>query len=416
MIKKYCIVGAGSRGYYMFAKSLHNQFQDCARLLAVCDINQTRARFYKTIDENIRIYSDFDLMIDTEKPDCVIITTMDRFHAHYIIRALEKGCDVITEKPMVVTEKSCIEVFEAEKRTGKKVIVTFNYRFMPYVARIKELLMSGIIGKIYAINFEYLLGKPHGADYLRRWHARMENCGGMLVHKSTHHFDLINWMLEDEPLSVTAQGFLDYYGTARGEEAGGNCRKCPRKKSCEFYLNIEKDPLLNELYVKAEHEDGYIRDNCVFADDKNIYDNMSASIRYSKGTLLTYSLNLFNPYEGFKLMITGDKGRIEAYEYMSGLHTMESAENLRRIDVVTGPDMRITYSFKDSGGTHGGGDSRMMEMIFRGGIEDKLNQFPTAYDGAKSILIGICANESIKSGKKVEIKPILDKIKNIINS
>lgn len=412
-MKRYCIIGAGHRGYIMFARKLYDDFKDCAKVTALCDPNTTRMKYYQsTIDKDLRLYTDFDEMLDTEKPDAVIVTTVDGLHAKYIIHALDKGYDVITEKPMTINEQWCMDIFEAQKRNNRKVIVTFNYRFMPYVSKIKELLMQNIVGKVHAVNFEYLLGKPHGSDYLRRWHANMKNSGGMLIHKSTHHFDLVNWLLEDEPVSVTAMGSLDFYGP-NGPFRGETCRNCAHTKECEFYFDMRKDPFYNEMYAKAEHEDGYIRDNCVFKDDKDIYDNMSASVRYAGGALLTYSLNLFNPYEGFKMTITGEKGRIEAYELMSGLQSMESKESVRRIEVIPNGEEKIIYRFSDSGGTHGGGDDRLLRMIFRGDVEDRLHQFPTAFDGAKSILIGVCANESIRTGRKVEIKPILDRIREI---
>ena len=100
---------------------------------------------------------------------------MDRFHHEYIIRSLEAGCDVITEKPMTIDDVRCRAILEAEKRTGRRVIVTFNYRFAPYVTRVKELLREGVIGKVLSVDFEWILDTRHGADYFRRWHRRKEN-------------------------------------------------------------------------------------------------------------------------------------------------------------------------------------------------------------------------------------------------
>ena len=116
-------------------------------------------------------------MLKEAKPDAVIVTTVDRYHHEYIIRALEAGCDAITEKPMTTDAEKCNQILEAEKRTGKKVIVTFNYRFVPYVTRIKEMLKAGVIGEILNIDFEWILDTRHGADYFRRWHRYIENSG-----------------------------------------------------------------------------------------------------------------------------------------------------------------------------------------------------------------------------------------------
>lgn len=127
------------------------------------------------------------------KPDIVIVTTTDRYHHEYIIKALEMDCDVITEKPMTIDEEKCNAILEAEKRTKRNVTVTFNMRFAPLIMRIKEILKQDTIGQILSVHFEWFLDTSHGADYFRRWHRRKENSGGLLIHKSTHHFDVVNW-------------------------------------------------------------------------------------------------------------------------------------------------------------------------------------------------------------------------------
>ena len=165
-----------------------------------------------------------------------------------------------------------------------------------------------------------------------------------------------------------------------------------------------------DLYQECEKEDGYIRDRCVFDNRIDIYDNMSVSVRYKQGTLLTYSLSLYNPYEGYKLNIVGEKGRIEAFDFMTGLN---SGQKTRKFDIIYSEHERQTVEFTEAGGSHGGGDVKMLDMLFRGGIPDTYNQFPTAYDGAKSIMVGIAANESIKTGKKVDVSEFLDSLKKL---
>ena len=208
-------------------------------------------------------------------------------------------------------------MLEAERRTGKTITVTFNYRFQPYVTRAKELIRAGAIGDVLSVDFEWLLDRSHGADYFRRWHRRMENCGGLLVHKSTHHFDLINWWIEDEPALVSAFGERRFYGPTRAER-GERCSTCSHTKTCEFFKDYAHDPNYKALYFDAEHEDGYWRDGCVFSDDIDIYDTMSVSARYRRGILLSYSLNAHCAYEGWRAAINGTRGRMELLEIESG--------------------------------------------------------------------------------------------------
>ena len=404
-MKKLAIVGAGHRCYRAFAKKLYEKYPGKYKIVGVCDKNIKRAEYYRdTLDENIKVYRecDFDLMIDETKPDAVMVTTPDCYHHEYIIRALKRGCDVFSEKPLTVDEEKCLAIREAEKETGKKVTVTFNCRFMPYFAKLKELMMSGIIGKPLAIHYEYVLNTCHGGDYFKRWHRFLENSGGMMVHKATHHFDIINWILDDEPKSVSAQGALLYYGNEE-RACGDRCSTCEKKESCEAYENLIDNEFFKKMYFDAEGEDGYIRDHCAFKSDTDIYDSMSVSVAYKKGTLLTYSLNLFNTDEGYTLNIIGEKGRIETSTFFEG-DKFKIIVRYRdgRVDEITFP--KVT-------GGHAGGDIRLLSMLFGGVTEDPLGQCSDSFDGIKSAMIGIAANKSIKEGVRVNLTPILDKMR-----
>ena len=116
--------------------------------------------------------ADFSRMLAETKPEVVIVTTVDAFHHDYIVRAMEAGCDVITEKPMTTNADACRQILAARQRTGKKCRVTFNYRYSPPRAQVKDLLMSGEIGDVLSVDFHWLLNTHHGADYFRRWHSQ----------------------------------------------------------------------------------------------------------------------------------------------------------------------------------------------------------------------------------------------------
>src|SRR5690625_2503730 len=169
---------------------------------------------------NTYMAHEFDDMIATEKPDIVIVTSVDRTHHTYIVRALELGCDVITEKPMTVDAEKTQEIIDAINKTGNEVRVTFNYRYAPHNTKIREIIRDGVIGDVYSVNFEWALDTQHGADYFRRWHRNKNNSGGLLVHKSTHHFDLVNFWLNTTPDTVYATGGLRFYWKENAEARG----------------------------------------------------------------------------------------------------------------------------------------------------------------------------------------------------
>ena len=404
--KKYVLVGASGRALYMYGLPLKERFSGVAEVVGILDVNPVRAEKVREMAGlTCKVYSDFDAMVKETRPDVSIVTTVDRFHHLYIVKSLEAGLDAITEKPMTIDAEKCNAILEAEKKTGKKVIVTFNYRFAPYSTRIKELLLEGAVGKVLSVHFEWLLDTSHGADYFRRWHRRMENSGGLLVHKATHHFDIVNWWLEEEPSLVMAYGSLRFYGPTR-KERGERCLNCKYKKTCEFYFDLTAEGGFpsKQIYLETEKADGYYRDRCVFSDEIDIYDTMSVNVEYSGGAFLSYSLTAHSPYEGFKASINGTGGRMEIAEYHSGQRASEPAYYL---DLYNRKGEKVNYTVPKAIGGHGGGDEKLQDMLFRGGIPDPLGLQAGSYAGAISILIGASANKSIHEGKLIRIKDLV---------
>ena len=403
-MRRYALAGASSRSLGMYARPISEHYRESAEVVGIYDINKSRAAYVSSQSGDFPVFDDFDAMLERTQPDCVIVTTMDRYHHQYMIRALEAGCDAITEKPMTIDDEKCRAILSAEARTGRRVIVTFNYRFQPYVTRIKELLRAGAVGDVLSVDFEWLLDTRHGADYFRRWHRRKENSGGLLVHKATHHFDMVNWWIEDDPEIVHAFGLRRFYGPTR-EERGERCSTCSYARSCEFYVDYRSDPLMKSLYFDAEHEDGYYRDGCVFSDQIDIEDTMSVSARYMHGPLLTYSLIAYSPYEGWKASITGTRGRMEMQEFQSGPFSEGSRD---RITVYSHRGEMVIYDLPQPEGSHGGGDALLWERLFGTQVRpDPLNHMAGSRAGAMSILVGVAANRSMSTGATVRIADLM---------
>ncbi|GAB3855181.1 Gfo/Idh/MocA family protein [Dactylosporangium cerinum] len=215
MHTRYAIVGTGSRAE-MFTRALTGPHRDTCALVALADPEPHRLAVHNArLPAPVPTYpaTEFRRMLHEEKVDVAIVTTVDRVHDEYIVAALEAGCDVLTEKPMTVDAQRCARILDAVRRTGRRVRVTFNYRYNPFHETFKRLIADGEIGEVGSVHFEWLLDVRHGADYFRRWHRAKANSGGLLVHKSGHHFDLVNWWLDDDPAEVYAQGRLFFYGS-----------------------------------------------------------------------------------------------------------------------------------------------------------------------------------------------------------
>ncbi len=436
--KRYAVVGVGGRSK-MYVKALASTHREHGELVALCDPNSVRLEYAnEQLSEEfgakpVATYSprDFETMISRERVDTVIVTSIDRTHHDYIVRAMEAGCDAISEKPMTVDAEKCSAINDAIRRTGKNLTVTFNYRYAPRNSRVKEVLLSGAIGEIKSVHFEWLLDTSHGADYFRRWHRDKRNSGGLMVHKATHHFDLVNWWINSTPKSVFAVGDLVFYGKENAEKRGltefydrstGNsiARRDP------FALHMDSKEKLRRTYLEAEHEDGYRRDQSVFSDGISIEDDMSVLVRYNSGASMTYHLTAYSPWEGFRIAFNGTKGRLEYnVTEVSYISTSDSdIHGEQAIDKKGHPadipaelvlhrhwqePEYIPFEQTDESG-HGGGDTRLLNDLFIGGERDPLGRAADHVAGTDSILTGIAANIAMAEKRPVDVNELRNRV------
>ncbi len=404
--KRIALVGCGIRGLGLWGKPIVDGYADLVQFVGLCDNNPGRLELGKRyLGVDCPVFTKFDEMMRVAKPDTVIVATVDNTHDEFIIKGMEMGADIITEKPMTTDEVKCRAILDAEALTGKHITVTFNYRYAPHRQRIWELLHAGEIGTVTSADFHWYLDVYHGADYFRRWHAYKEKGGTLLVHKATHHFDLLNWWLGSEPVEVFAHGGLEHYGK-NNPFRHTHCRPCPHKDKCTYHWDITKDPQLMALYVSNEHHDGYLRDGCVWREDIDIYDKMTAAIRYANNAIVSYSLTTYSPYEGYRIAFNGTKGRLEAW-IRERQPWPDSDYDELRLTRNFGKTELIQIPHGDGG--HAGGDERMLDRIFRNpDSPDTWRQSAGSRDGAMSILTGIAARKSIETGKPVSVKDLMD--------
>ncbi len=402
MQKKRCVqVGVGHRGIASYVSPIAvGHLSDAVELCGIYDAVKERAALCgKTY--NIPVYDDFDEMLDSVKPDIVIVTCTDSAHHEYIIKALEGGYDVVSEKPMTNTIERARAILEAEKRTGHRVTVTFNCRYMKPYEDLKKLIGSGVIGDVRHVDLTWLLDRDHGTSYYRRWHGRMKYSNSLLLHKSTHHFDLVNWIIGKEPLSVTADCRQEFYGK-RGPYRGKDCRHCAHTNECPFYYDISTNNFSKTYFLDLEEYAGYCPDGCVFAEEVDIYDNMALLVGYEDGTTLNYSLTTYNYDEGSFFRFIGTKGRVEMIHRQSGPERNDKNIEIKIYEI--GKEPRILYTAFEQG-DHGGADNKLRDDIFRGNRDgDPLGRCASSYDGYLSLMIGALAVESPKSGKR-EFRP-----------
>lgn len=421
-MQKIVVCGLSNRALDMFIKPVQTKFSEENEIVGLLDSDQKRIELCQQVFPElamIRTYrpEQFSQMVKETGATTVIVTSRDDTHVDYIIQGLEHDLDIISEKPMVTTCTDANRVMEAEKKSKGKVTVAFNYRYNPFHRKIKEMILDGKLGRITSIDLNWYIDTYHGASYFKRWNRMREFSGGLSVHKSTHHFDLVNWWIDQKPEQVFAYGALNYYG--KDGELNPSpidnryCGTCTQKRECDYYTRWTNRT--DSLAVKDDHiksggnqpYTNYRTDACIFDHEIEIEDTYVATVKYDLGALLSYSINFSLPYEGYRLAINGTKGRLETQEF----------HELSRVPFPV-PEQTIDYfplfgskeiiHVVQSEGGHGGGDPIIQEDLFLG--SDPYRRYDIlagAEAGAYSIAVGEGVWRSSIENKPMNIEDLL---------
>jgi predicted dehydrogenase len=423
--RRYVVVGTGHR-VRMYLDAMAGEHRDVAELVGLIEPNRGRLAVHVerlgAHDVLTGSPDELETVIARSRADRAIITSPDFTHATLIVRCLDAGVDVVVEKPLTIDPAGVRQIAEAVARTGRQVVVTHNYRYSPRNSGLKELVKSGSIGTPLSVTFEWVLDTAHGADYFRRWHRDKANSGGLLIHKASHHFDLINWVLADYPVRVYASGGVRFYGSANADARGLPER--PDRGTHDgphspWELDLRSDPELEALYLDNEGYDGYRRDQDVFGPGVTTEDNLAVVVDYGKGATLSYALNAHAPWEGYRIAVNGDEGRAEL-DVVERAAVLIDDQGRVTVDPSAVPEsssrsggQRLTLQrhwesaqdigIKEGVGGHGGGDALLLSDVFRGPGEDWLERPSSWVDGVRSVAVGMAGNESLRTGMPVTI-------------
>jgi predicted dehydrogenase len=428
--RRYVVVGTGHR-VQMYLDAMAGDHSDDAQLVGLIEPNPGRLSVHLSrlaeagLDVTNVITANPDSLervLKETEAERVIITSPDFTHADLIVRSLDAGVDVVVEKPLTIDPESTRRIAEAVERSGRQVVVTHNYRYSPRNSGLKKLIKNGSIGTPLSVTFEWVLDTAHGADYFRRWHRDKANSGGLLVHKASHHFDLVNWLLADTPTQVYARGGVKFYGSENAAARGVPSR--PERGTHEgvrspWELDLRSDPRLKALYLDSESYDGYRRDQDVFGPGVTTEDNLAVIVDYTRGATLSYALNAHAPWEGYRIAVNGDEGRAELEVVERAAVLTDAAGNVL-IDPSAVPESssrtggeRLTLQrhweaaqdvkIEEGTGGHGGGDALLLADVFRGAGDDWLERASDWVDGVRSIAVGMAGNESLRTGLPVKI-------------
>ena len=400
-MSKIALVGASVR-IRGFVRAIKEKYSQVHELCAVMDIDDGKMRaFNESIDLDLPHYTDFARMCDEVKPDLLLISTVDYFHRDYLVEALNRKINCICEKPLCVNIEQCRDILDAQQRNPEVFAATsHNARYHVAARTVKKLLDDGAIGRVNSVHYGEMLDYVHGASYFRRWNRNKKLSGGLQIHKSSHHFDKLNWWLGSRAESLVAMGGLNAYGAQASPFYGERCATCPHTEKCRFAIDYDSGNGFDyQLFLKYRSENSYTPDKCVFAPEIDIEDWLSVGIKFENGVYVNYNLAAHCNYEGETIIFEGELGRIEMLRRKRTGGEFSSVEVFRFEQ-----EKPEQIDLKLESGTHGGADNRLFEDLF--GTE-KSGRLATLDDGIQAVLTGIAVNESLTNGKEVHVQSLL---------
>ncbi len=400
-MKKVGLVGTGGRGCHAFAGPLCTN--EHLRTTALCDINAKRLQAAADMLKqdhhvDVKCYTDYGKFLNSGL-DMVFITTPDFTHADLAIQALNAGKDVFVDKPMATNVADCLRIYQAMKKSGRKLFLGFNLRYDPVCRKIKELIDAGVVGRVVDVsNFDFYDG---GKTYMARWNRFYAKSGGLFCHKGSHDFDIMNWYLDMRtPIRVSAFGGVDVltpqgipfsYKDAR--DVGPYCRACRSRKLCPDTRQVVS-PLFTE---EAAAEDSYYPDTCIYLSEKDTHDNAVAIVEYEGGARISHWECFFTPVSTRRFVVMGDRGHLEA--------------DISKNELILYPRWRrdtVTYQLNRVEGGHGGADPSMLDVLTDACVTNRDITFASVREGIASVAIAQAAEISRREHRTVEIKELLD--------
>lgn len=411
MKKKVVMIGASCRGTYAFAEPLLKKYQDSHQIVGVFDIDPHRMTVMNEyLGVEIPKFEDLESMFKETEADEVIITTTDHSHMEYIVAAMENGLDVICEKPLCIDASQCKSIVNVQsKHKHLKAVTAHNMRYLPMMYKVKELIDLGKIGTLRSMVFHEHLDFRHGASYFRRWNRYKNISGGLLVHKGSHCFDVMNWWADSKPDKVIAMGALKQYGPNASKFQGISCSQCNHQDECPEFYEVSTGNLRAKLYEKSSESGGYQPDLCLYSPEIDIEDHVTVGYSYQNGIQVSFDLCAYSTFEGVSVILEGSEGRLEIVEKHDTSPIGEGGNEMERLSLnqltfFSRKGEIETIEIPEVEGEHGGADIMMWNDLFAGG---KSKAIANLEDGIQAVLVGAAANISIKEKREVDVQSLL---------
>jgi len=399
------IIGAGGRGTGFLSRLVSAHAEE-AEALALADPNHVRMQgALKRAGAECDLYTDPQKMLRRKDIEAVFVTTPDYLHEQMAVAALKAKKHVFVDKPLATSVRGCLNIVRAARRAKKLLYMGFNMRFDPVVQKMKQLVDEGAVGRVFRIDAQEFYNG--GRTYMARWNRFKKFSGGLFIHKGSHDFDVINWLMGARPVRVAAFANVSAltpdglpFELKPGETFGPRCGECQQAYRCP-----DKFAIPEETYGKeAIAVDGYVRDTCIYQSEKDTHDQGVAIVEFEDGQTASHSECFVTSISNRLYTLVGDRATLKA-----DLH-----ENRILIYPRWTKDV-ITHQLVRGAGGHGGSDPVMTANFLRC-LRGKEKPLSNVIDGVWAVAEGEAAELSRGEKRVVEIRELLNPKSTLLES
>lgn len=363
------LIGAGNRGAE-YTNIMANMPEAYAVTAVAEPIESRRNQIRDThhIPENRCFAHGMDLLKLGKIADAAVISTMDRDHFALTMEAISQGYDILLEKPVSPDPVECLRIAEFARQKGVHIVVCHVLRYSPFFITLKNLITEGRIGEVISINHEECVGNVHQShSFVRGNWGNAQRSSFMLLQKSCHDMDILQWLVDKPCKKVQSFGSLRYFVEKNAPKGSPEycIQGCPEGEKCPYnavklYLEDKKNDWFRTTCTRqANPTDEMVRQaisttqygKCVFKCDNDVVDHQTVNLLFAEGVTATFTMNAFTKGGRF-IHIMGTEGEIRG--------AMDGSSPITLYNFRTRETETIPVVVPDS---HGGGDEGIVKSF-----------------------------------------------------
>ena len=312
--------------------------------------------------------SSYQEAINTPGVEWVMVFSPNVYHKEQVVAAFEAGKHVFSEKPLATTIEDCVAINEAHRKSGKLFATGFVLRYAPIYRKAKEILESGVLGDLIAVEANENITPEHGSYIMRNWRRKTAIAGPHILEKCCHDLDLIEWLTNSLPAKVMAFGGRDFF-LPKNDELFQYIT--PKIQGCWLDPHATPSP---------------------FTSDGDLMDNLISIAEFRNKVRVSFSCSMSNILPERRMYFSCSKGtmKLDLYAAMLSYATLNDG---------------VTYSFDFRTDGHGGGDSHIMKELYETMTTGVLPKC-SGSEGLRSAVYAIVLDQAAVSGKIVDVEPI----------